>query len=147
MAKVYVIDGVSSDHLPLFLSLGIQISRYVQRRFRFENSWAMESDCHKIVQDGEYVVKEGYRVSLDMGFEEARVTAHVRPDSVLQTRWKPQEQGAFKCNIDVGLLNDGSYGLEMIIRDYTGYCCAGRLLARPGLTDPLIGEVLFLERH
>ncbi|KAJ9170090.1 hypothetical protein P3X46_018224 [Hevea brasiliensis] len=29
MAKVYVIYGVSSDHLPLFLSLGIQMSRYV----------------------------------------------------------------------------------------------------------------------
>ncbi|KAJ9135229.1 hypothetical protein P3X46_032437 [Hevea brasiliensis] len=69
-------------------------------------------------------------------------TAHVHPDSVLQTHWKPLEQGAFKCNIDVALLNDGSYGLGTIIRDYTGYCCVGRLLARLGLIVPLIGEVL-----
>ncbi|KAJ8755052.1 hypothetical protein K2173_016557 [Erythroxylum novogranatense] len=47
LAKVYVLQAESSDHLPIFLSLGIQWRRYLQRRFRFENAWTIEEECRQ----------------------------------------------------------------------------------------------------
>lgn len=51
-AKVYILENPASDCLPLFLSLGVQLYKYVQKRFSFENSWALESDCKKVVAEG-----------------------------------------------------------------------------------------------
>ncbi|XP_043814104.1 uncharacterized protein LOC122724008 [Manihot esculenta] len=52
MAKLHVLQTSESDHLPLFLFLGITIQKYVARRFRYENAWSLEMDCKKVVEDG-----------------------------------------------------------------------------------------------
>lgn len=52
MAKLQILEIDCSDHLPIFLSLGVQLQRYVRKGFWFENSWVQEVDCKSIVAEG-----------------------------------------------------------------------------------------------
>ncbi|KAJ8767776.1 hypothetical protein K2173_020716 [Erythroxylum novogranatense] len=52
LATISVLQSASSDHLPIFLSLGVTIKRYVQKRFRFESEWAIEDECKQLVSKG-----------------------------------------------------------------------------------------------
>ncbi|KAJ8754033.1 hypothetical protein K2173_001931 [Erythroxylum novogranatense] len=52
MARVSTLQTESSDHLPIFLSLGVQLKKYVSKRFRFENAWTMEEECRQRIKRG-----------------------------------------------------------------------------------------------
>ncbi|KAJ8765399.1 hypothetical protein K2173_012096 [Erythroxylum novogranatense] len=52
MARVSTLQTESSDHLPIFLSLGVQLKKYVSKRFIFENAWAMEEECRQRIKWG-----------------------------------------------------------------------------------------------
>lgn len=56
--------------------------------------------------------------------------------------WQKLVFGSFKCNVEVAMLNNGSYGLGIIVRDANGLCCAGKLMVIPGMADPQLGEAL-----
>ncbi|XP_015068824.1 uncharacterized protein LOC107013426 [Solanum pennellii] len=50
-ATVYHMEIACSDHMALFISLGISI-RYSPMKFRFENSWLRETDVKEAVEEG-----------------------------------------------------------------------------------------------
>lgn len=52
LAKLQVLEIESSDHLSIFLALGVQLQRFVQKMFQFENSWIQEVDCKLVVENG-----------------------------------------------------------------------------------------------
>ncbi|XP_058008112.1 uncharacterized protein LOC110638724 [Hevea brasiliensis] len=49
-AKVFHLDTGCSDHVPLFLNIGISFVQYRVKRFHFENAWIRESDCRQRVE-------------------------------------------------------------------------------------------------
>ncbi|XP_074351785.1 uncharacterized protein LOC141690929 [Apium graveolens] len=51
MAKLYNLEGVGSDHSPIFLVPKINIQAPYKPRFRFENAWLMEPICQRLVRD------------------------------------------------------------------------------------------------
>ncbi|XP_074336024.1 uncharacterized protein LOC141673190 [Apium graveolens] len=52
MAKLYNLEGSSSDHSPILLILHISPSLNTQFQFKFENAWMTEPMCKVIVRDG-----------------------------------------------------------------------------------------------
>lgn len=51
-AEIQVLEVATSDHLPLYLQLHIQVFQPKERRFRFENSWLREKDCEIVIKNG-----------------------------------------------------------------------------------------------
>lgn len=51
MARLENHEISSSDHSPLWLKLGMQNMGQSKRRFRFENAWARDPMCKKIIKD------------------------------------------------------------------------------------------------
>ncbi|XP_074373815.1 uncharacterized protein LOC141714180 [Apium graveolens] len=51
MAKLYNIEGTSSDHSPILLVPQVVAHIHAPYRFKFENAWMMEPMCEVIVQD------------------------------------------------------------------------------------------------
>ncbi|XP_019166531.1 PREDICTED: uncharacterized protein LOC109162266 [Ipomoea nil] len=49
-AQAWSLEGTTSDHLPLFLSLDTGERTHYTRRPRFENSWGRYPDCKGVVQ-------------------------------------------------------------------------------------------------
>ncbi|XP_074337161.1 uncharacterized protein LOC141674332 [Apium graveolens] len=54
MAKLYNLEGTSSDHSPILLVPQVITQFKAQFRFKFENAWMMEPMCEILVQDGWY---------------------------------------------------------------------------------------------
>ncbi|XP_074347517.1 uncharacterized protein LOC141686377 [Apium graveolens] len=52
MAKLYNLEGSSSDHSPIFLIPQVSPRLNTQFRFKFENAWMSEPMCEVIVRDG-----------------------------------------------------------------------------------------------
>lgn len=50
--EIQVLEVATSDHLPLYLQLHIQVLQPKERRFRFENSWLREKDCEIVIKNG-----------------------------------------------------------------------------------------------
>lgn len=50
-AVVQVLEVSTSDHLPLFLNLNMQVYVPKAKRFRFENIWVRETDCLNLVRN------------------------------------------------------------------------------------------------
>lgn len=50
-AKLYNLEGFSSDHSAIFLDLVRRSSRKMKKSFRFENAWLTEPLCSTIVKD------------------------------------------------------------------------------------------------
>ncbi|KAK1385045.1 hypothetical protein POM88_022780 [Heracleum sosnowskyi] len=51
MAKLYNLEGSSSDHSPIFLVPRVVAQTVNSYRFRFENAWLMEPMCEQLVRD------------------------------------------------------------------------------------------------
>ncbi|KAH0710561.1 hypothetical protein KY285_010350 [Solanum tuberosum] len=51
-ATVYHMETACSDHMALFISLGISIILYSPVKFHFENSWLRETDVKEAVEEG-----------------------------------------------------------------------------------------------
>lgn len=49
--KVKVLEGSTSDHLPLFLELNKKVYAPKTKRFKFENIWIKEEQCPRLVQE------------------------------------------------------------------------------------------------
>ncbi|XP_074327490.1 uncharacterized protein LOC141665403 [Apium graveolens] len=50
-AEVRVLEGSTSDHLPLYLQLNKRVYVPKSRRFKFENMWIREQECRNIIQE------------------------------------------------------------------------------------------------
>lgn len=52
MAKLYNLEGSTSDHSAIFLAVQSQTQRPGIFRFKFENTWLTEPMCEQLVKDG-----------------------------------------------------------------------------------------------
>lgn len=50
-AEVHVIEVAIYGHLPLHLKLNKKVYMSKESRFRFENVWLREKDCHEVVKN------------------------------------------------------------------------------------------------
>lgn len=61
MAKLYNIEGATSDHNPILVIPQVPPNIHSQHRFKFENAWMTDPLC-------EIIIKEGWMTNFVLGF-------------------------------------------------------------------------------